>query len=164
MEILDIVNEKNEVIGQAEREEIHRKKLPHRIVHVLVFNDQRKLALHKRPPWNIFCPNGWTTSAGGHVDSGESYKQAALREYKEELGVSSPIKLAYEDIYEDGRGLKKFLQTFKTIYNGPFNPDLEKVREIRFLTFDEIKNMINMGEIFHPELLFLLLKHFNIMV
>lgn len=162
MEYLDIVNDKNEVVGQAERKEVYQKKLSHRIVHVLVFNDQGKLALHKRPPWNKFCPDGWTTSAGGHVDSGESYEQAALREYKEELGVSSPIKLAYEDIYEDGRGLKKFLQTFKTTHNGPFRPDREKVHEIRFLTFDEIKKMILNGEKFHSELLFLLKKHFNI--
>ena len=110
----------------------------------------------------MFCPNGWTTSAGGHVSSGENYKQAALREYQEELGVSSPLELAYEDIYEDGCGLKKFLQIFKTIHNGPFQPDREKVHEIRFFTFDEIKKMIDVGEIFHPELLFLLKKYFNI--
>lgn len=162
MEYLDIVNDKNEVIGRAEREEIYQKKLPHRIVHVLVFNDQGKLALHRRPPWNRFCPNGWTTSAGGHVASGETYEQAALREYKEELGLTSPIKLAYKDIYENGQGLKKFLQIFKTIHNGPFNPDRGKIHEIRFLTLDEIKKMIDGGKIFHPELLFLLKKHFNI--
>ena len=40
MEILDQVNENDEVIGNASRDEIYDKKLMHRIVHVLVFNAQ----------------------------------------------------------------------------------------------------------------------------
>lgn len=162
MEFLDIVNDNNEVIGQAERGEINQKKLPHRIVHILVFNDRGEITLYKRTPWNKFCPNCWTTSAGGYVQAGETYEQAALREYKEELGVTSPVELAYKDIYEDGQGLKKFLQTFKTVYNGPFSPDREKVSEIKFLTFDKIREMIKNKELFHPELIFILQKHFNI--
>jgi len=161
MELLDIVNDKNEVIGQAKREEIYQKELPHRIVHVLVFDDQGRLALHKRTPWNKFCPNCWTTSAGGHVLSGETYKQAALREYQEELGTASIIELAYKDIY-DQDGIKRFLQTFKTICNGPFKINQKDVYEIKFFTFYEIKEMIKHKEIFHPELLFLLKKHFNV--
>jgi isopentenyl-diphosphate delta-isomerase len=162
MEYLDVVNDKNEVIGRAERVEINQKKLPHRIVHILVFNSKGKIVLHKRTPWNKFCPNCWTTSAGGYVQAGETYEQAGLREYKEELGVTSQIELAYEDIYEDNQGLKKFLQTFKTVYNGPFNPDQEKVSEIRFLNLNEIRGMIKNKELFHPELIYILQKHFNI--
>jgi len=162
MELLDIVNDKNEVIGHAEREEIYRKKLPHRIVHVLIFDDQGKMALHKRSNSVSFCPNHWSTPVGGHVLSGETYKQAALREYKEELGINSPVEFAFEDVYDDGIRPKKFLQTFKTLYNGPFNINPKAVQEIRFFTLDEIKEMIKNKELFHPELLFLLKKHFNV--
>ena len=37
-------------------------------------------------------PGKITSSAGGHVDEGENYKTAALRELKEELGISTPLR------------------------------------------------------------------------
>ena len=37
-EIFDVVNERDEVVGQQPRSEVHRLGLMHRSVHVLVFN------------------------------------------------------------------------------------------------------------------------------
>ena len=39
-EIFDIVNERDEVIGQAPRKEVHARGLWHRAIHVLVFNSR----------------------------------------------------------------------------------------------------------------------------
>ena len=47
-EIFDVVNDRDEVIGQKSRSEIHRLKLNHRAVHVLVFNARGELFLQKR--------------------------------------------------------------------------------------------------------------------
>ena len=44
-EIFDVVNDRDEVIGQKSRSEIHRLKLNHRAVHVLVFNARGELFL-----------------------------------------------------------------------------------------------------------------------
>ena len=46
-EIFDIVDECDEVIGSASREEVHRKGLKHRSVH-LVFNRKGEVLLQKR--------------------------------------------------------------------------------------------------------------------
>ena len=46
-EIFDVVNERDEVVGQAPRSEVHAKKLLHRAVHVLVFNSHGQLFLHR---------------------------------------------------------------------------------------------------------------------
>jgi ADP-ribose pyrophosphatase YjhB (NUDIX family) len=109
-------------------------------------------------------PSHWSTPVGGHVQSGESYEQAAMREYQEELGTASDITMAFKDIYDDNRGLKKFLVTFKTIYNGPFKIDKNDVEDIKFFTLDQIKQLIKAGGKFHPELLFLLKKHYSIQI
>ena len=37
-EIFDVVNERDEVVGQNTRGEVHRLGLKHRAIHVLVFN------------------------------------------------------------------------------------------------------------------------------
>jgi isopentenyldiphosphate isomerase len=162
MEFLDVVNERDEVVGKASQDEIYEKKLSHRIVHVLIFNDRGEMALQLRSRNKSFCPKHWTTSVGGHVKSGERYEEAALREVEEEVGIRKRIELAYKDVYHDHRGFEKFLVTFKVMFNGPFKINPEEVEKMEFFSLDEIQDMINNGEKFHPELLFLLKKHFDI--
>ena len=86
-EILDFVNELDEVVGQRARSEIHRSKLNHRAVHVLVFNSRGELFLQKRSMKKDCFPGAWDSSASGHVDSGEAYDDCAVRELREEIGL-----------------------------------------------------------------------------
>lgn len=160
MEFLDIVNKKDEAIGIASKEDIYKKSLCHRIMHVLIFNNKGKMALQLRSDRVSFCPNHWSTTVGGHVQTKESYEDAALREYQEELGTTGKIEKFSKDYYEAEGTPNKFLVTFKSIFNGPFHPDKTVVKEVDFFTIDKIKSMVNNGEKFHPELLFLLKKYF----
>jgi isopentenyldiphosphate isomerase len=160
MEFLDVVNERDEIVGKASKTEVYEKRLPHRIVHVLISNDRGEMALQLRG--NVsFCPHHWCTAVGGHVQSGESCEKAALREFAEELGTKAKIELAYKDFYNDDRDLKKFLYTFTCTFNGPFTPDPKDVDRVEFFSLNKIRAMIDAGEKFHPELLFLLKKHFG---
>ena len=159
MEILDVVDEQDKVITNASRNEVYQKSLSHRIVHVIIFNDKNEMALQLRSAKVSFCPNHWSTTVGGHVQSGESYEEAALREFEEELGITGKFKKFSKDYYNK-EGTNKFLVTFTTIFNGPFQPDLKEVEKIDFFPLEKIKEMINDGEKFHPELLFLLNKYF----
>ena len=72
-EIFDIVNERDEVIDQRTRGEVHREKLLHRAVHVLVFNARGEVFLQKRSLKKDSHPGAWDSSASGHLDSGEGY-------------------------------------------------------------------------------------------
>lgn len=91
-EFLDVVNENDEVVSSVSREDVYEKSLRHRIAHVVVFNDNGEMLLQFRSKNVSFCPNHWVTSAGGHVQAGESYMEAAKREYMEELGVVSDLE------------------------------------------------------------------------
>ena len=162
MEFLDVVDENDNAVGKASMDEIYAERLPHRIVHILIFNDKGKLALQMRSKYKSFCPQHWSTPVGGHVQSGESYEEAAMREFEEELGTKVPITQIRKDFYTDVKGNKKFLATFKAVFNGPFNLNSEEVERIEFFGLDEIKKMIAKGEKFHPELLFLLKKQLDI--
>ena len=160
MESLDIVDDQDQVIGSAERDEIYAKKLPHRIVHVLIFNSKGEMLLQKRSKTVSFAPSHWSTAVGGHVKSGESYGVAAEREFEEELGVVVPMSYGFKDIYDNNAGLKKFIVTFTAEYEGPFEIDTDAVESVAFISLDEIRRMIAEGEKFHPELLFLLKNHY----
>lgn len=85
-EILDVVDANNNIIGQANRQEIHDKNLMHRAAHIFVVYDNH-VFLQLRSPHKPQFPNLWDTSAAGHVDHGESYTDTAIREVDEELGL-----------------------------------------------------------------------------
>lgn len=160
MEFLDIVDKNDEVIGRETKENIYIKKLPHRIVHVLVFDNDGRMLLQQRGRKSNYLPLGWSTSVGGHVTSGESYKKAAIREMKEEIGIEGRIYLIIKDIYTDPRGFDKHLQIYKIIHGGPFIPHQHEVEQLHFFTINEIRDKIDKGDIFHPELLYILNKYY----
>ncbi|PIZ31844.1 MAG: hypothetical protein COY40_00925 [Alphaproteobacteria bacterium CG_4_10_14_0_8_um_filter_53_9] len=84
-QILDIVNENDEIIGQALRSKIHAEGLLHREVHVFFLTPNKKIILQKRAEakdWGGYLD----ATAGGHVEPGQTYLQAALMEVEEETG------------------------------------------------------------------------------
>jgi len=86
-EIFDIVNERDEVIGQRPRREVHQLGLWHRAVHILVFNARGEVFLQKRSMLKDTAKGKWDSSTSGHVDSGEDYDTSAVRELGEEIGL-----------------------------------------------------------------------------
>jgi len=87
-EIFDVVNERDEVIGQAPRREVHAGGLRHRAVHVLVFNARGEVFLQKRSLLKDTARGKWDSSSSGHVDTGEDYDDCAVRELREEIGLA----------------------------------------------------------------------------
>lgn len=86
-EILDVINDKDEVIGQEMRSTVHQHGLLHRGVHVFLVTPGRKLIVQQR---SIRCHNSplaLDCSLSEHVKSGENYHQAALRGLEEEMGL-----------------------------------------------------------------------------
>ena len=88
-EIFDVVDEHDEVTGQATRGEVHAQGLLHRAVHVLVFNKRGDLLLQQRSMLKDAHPGVWDSSVSGHLDAGEAYETAAVRELAEEMGIEA---------------------------------------------------------------------------
>lgn len=86
-EIFDIVNARDEVVGQAPRREVHARGLWHRAVHILVFNAAGEVFLQQRSMLKDTARGLWDSSCSGHVDAGEDYDAAARRELGEEIGL-----------------------------------------------------------------------------
>ncbi len=86
-EIFDVVDEADQVTGQATRREVHERQLLHRAVHVFVVNRHGELLLQKRSRFKDAHPGVWDSSVAGHLDAGEDYAAAAQRELEEEMGI-----------------------------------------------------------------------------
>lgn len=88
-ELFDVLNEHGEYIGEvASRELAHAKGLWHKAVVVFIINSKQEILLQKRSATKKLWPNLWDITAGGHVLSGEFGYQAAIREAKEEIGIT----------------------------------------------------------------------------
>ena len=82
-EFFDVVDGHDAVVGRAARREVHARGLMHRAVHILVFDETGRVFLQKRSMKKDIAPGLWDSSGSGHVDSGESYDVAAVRELGE---------------------------------------------------------------------------------
>lgn len=125
-EYFDVVNERDEVVGRQPRNVVHQQGLKHRATHVLVFNSRGEVFLQKRSMKKDRQPGVWDSSASGHVDSGEDYDRSAVRELREEIGLSvtQPLERLFKiDACEATDG--EFVWVYRCHHDGPFalNPD-----------------------------------------
>jgi 16S rRNA (adenine1518-N6/adenine1519-N6)-dimethyltransferase len=86
-EVFDVVDEHDRVIGREFRGEVHRRGLLHRAVHIFWLRPDGQLCLQRRSFAKDNCPGQLSSACAGHVDAGEAYWEAAVRELDEELGV-----------------------------------------------------------------------------
>ncbi len=138
-EIFDVVNDADEVVGRASREQVHgNPELTHRVAHVLVFNSAGSLFLQLRSPTKDVQPNRWDTSVGGHVDAGETYEQAARREMREELGIDdAEIEPLYRYLHRNEYE-SEMVATFRAVWDGAVRIDRSEITEGRFWSLAEI--------------------------
>lgn len=79
--------EKIEYISKEEiEEEILRNKQLHKEICVFILNDQKEVLLQKRSPNKKAYPNRWALLTG-RVELNETFKNAAIREINEEVGL-----------------------------------------------------------------------------
>lgn len=90
MEYLDVYDSNNKPLGfKKEKDTVHRDGDYHHTVHIWLLNENDELLLQLRSHDKSNFPGFWDISAAGHVQSGETELQAAVRELHEELGVKA---------------------------------------------------------------------------
>ncbi len=145
-EIFDIVDENDTVIGQAPRSRCHGDpSLVHRVAHAMVFNSAGQLLLQKRSAGKDIQPGKWDTSVGGHLDPGEDYRQAALREMREELGIENvPLTFLYKSQIRNEIESEN-VATFMTVFDEELFFDPHEIDAVRFWTAEEIDSQLGRG-------------------
>jgi isopentenyldiphosphate isomerase len=127
-EIFDVVDDRDVVIDQAPRSEVHRRGLRHRAVHVLVFNEHGQIFLQKRSMKKDCSPGAWDSSASGHLDRGEDYDACAMREVHEEIGVRLPAPPTRLFKLEASPATgQEFCWVYRAEHNGPFTLHPEEI-------------------------------------
>lgn len=165
LEYFDIVNENDEVVGIiSEKDQDRVKPNQLRFINIIIQNDKGEILVPKRTANRKIFPNCYDFSVGGHVNSGETYEQAAYRELEEELGIKNVIlkKEAYFSPYSSNSN------TFQTLYTLKYNKEITKIDKneidkIFYMTIEKIqKLMIEKPEMFKTDYFMVMKYLFNI--
>ena len=148
-EYLDIFDENNKSLNEKkERKIVHEKGLWHREVSVWIINDKNELLIQKRAATKKLAPNKWALCAG-HIISGESIIEAAIREVEEEVGIENlcPADLILFDIHKSSNITEniqnnnyKYCYILKTNYKeSDLKIQEEELSEAKFVSFEDLK-------------------------
>lgn len=86
-EAFPVVDENDKVMYPVySKEALHNSKLRHRSTHIFIETFGRGFVLQLKGEKSENAGK-WSSAVSGHVEYGEDYKDAAIREAKEELGL-----------------------------------------------------------------------------
>jgi 16S rRNA (adenine1518-N6/adenine1519-N6)-dimethyltransferase len=136
-----VVDEMDRVIGAAPRREVHGNNLRHRAVHIFLFDRAGELLLQKRSRWKDRHPELWDSSAAGHVGTGEEYDATAIRELREELGVTTELSRVAKLPASERTG-EEFIWLYRGEHEGPFAPAAGEIEAVQFFPLDEVARWV----------------------
>ena len=147
MELVDLYDENRAPLGKtAER---YGKKGPgeyRTVVHVCLFDSQGRLLIQKRTAGKRVWPEMWDVSVGGGVDAGETSRQGAEREFREELGVSLDLGGLRPSVTVNfGGGFDDFFIVRRDLDDVAFQLQAEEVAAVRWVTLPELLDMVDEG-------------------
>lgn len=146
-EMVVLVNDHDEVLGQMEKMKAHENALLHRAFSVFLFNSKGEMLLQQRAAGKYHSPNQWTNACCSHPKIGETYLQGAQRRLSEELGITADLEEKFHFIYraEVGQNLweHELDYVFTGIYDGDFQLNQDEVSAVRFISPEELDLEMN---------------------
>ncbi len=142
-EIFDVVDPHDQVIGQASRADVHRDNLLHRSVHAIMINDEGEIFLQHRAPHRDNNPNLWDSSVAGHLQTGENYDEAMIRETMEEISVR--LEMPPQKLFKLNASKitdYEFCWIYRIVHNGPFEIDTHEAVEGRWFNRQDLDQWI----------------------
>ncbi len=143
-ELIDVVDKNDRVLGTATKGFCHAKGLWHRSVAILIRNKAGDIVTQIRAKGKLGA-GLLDNSASGHIPTGESYRTAAMRELREELGIScrlQRIAKLRENTRMYGPHIKHIWELYTGVHNGPYHYQRSELAGIKLLTLEELQSLI----------------------
>ncbi len=142
-----LVDENDRELGTMPKMEAHEKAVLHRAISVFILNEKGEWLLQRRALNKYHSSGLWSNAACTHPRPNESYKEAAHRRLKEEMGMECELTDVFNFIYKgklDNELTEHELDHVFVGYseNKPnFNP--EEVCDYKYISFDDLKKDVD---------------------
>ena len=128
-ELVEVVDDKGEVIDIVPRSTVREKRLRHRCTYVAVVTSALELIVHQRADWKDVYPSYWDICFGGIAGVGERWEVSAGRELMEEAGISGVDLRDLGVVAYDAPDGRVFGRVYLAHHDGPITcPDGEVVQ------------------------------------
>ena len=143
-EILDVYTRDGKYLGTKPKSFCHGKNpgVYHKPAWVWIINDNNEILVQRKSSRKKY-PNTWDMPSAGHVLTGETTIEGAIRETYEELGVKtreSDYKFMFEYIYEPGYEIAQ-IYLLKLNTNN-FILQESEVSEVKWMNYDDFKKLL----------------------
>jgi 8-oxo-dGTP pyrophosphatase MutT (NUDIX family) len=139
--LFDLVDSEDRFVRRGTRSDAARHGLWRRAVHIFVFNNRGELLVCRRPDHLRAYPGLFTSSAGGRVESGETYADAAIRELSEELAVHGRLRdVGMFEVENHDHGQVRH-RLFVTEAES-FRPDPDEIASCSFVGVSELIDLV----------------------
>lgn len=157
-EYIDIVTATGEPTGKtALKSEAHKNGWYHNTIHLWLYTKKGEILLQQRSHKKAIHPLLWDVSAAGHIDAGESFLNAVLRETKEEIGLT----LQPKELTKIGTKLHESSYANGTIQDNEFHqvyiaelkvnlsdlkPQEDEVEALKLVSFNDFELLLKNSE------------------
>lgn len=160
-ELIDIVDYKGQPTGEiCLKSEAHKKGILHASVHIWFYTSNQEILVQKRSHNKEIYPNLWDVSVAGHIESGESPINSAIREVSEEIGFAiSKEHLLYKGIWEEKHHHSNGLidHEIHHVYLAPLTcrldiliPQKEEVADLKLINLNQLSEDCHKQSYFVP--------------
>ena len=141
---VEVIDNNFNILKIVTRDEVIKDNLKHKTALVIVKNSKNQIYVNQRKKTKELFPLKWVVGAGGAVHAGETYDEAAKRELKEELGISSPIKFLFNFDYQSDITNYK-AKVYLTEYDGEINLNKDESEQGKWVSLEELEILIKKG-------------------
>lgn len=141
-----LVDEKDNIVGEMEKNRAHHEGLLHRAVSVFIFNKNKEWLLQRRALEKYHSPGQWSNTCCTHPFPGESYINAAQRRLMEEMGLDVNLNEEFSFIYMANLDNNMVEHELDTVFFGYSdttpNINRDEVYEYKYMSLENIKDEI----------------------
>ena len=141
-----LVTEQDEVIGRAEKMQVHHEGVLHRAFSVLIFNDKGEYLLQQRAAEKYHSGGLWSNACCGHPTDPNSTLQQAEQRLDEEMGFRTELSPSFSFIYyatlSNNLTEHEFDHVFTGQYEGPIPFNTDEVAAVRWISREALLSEI----------------------
>ncbi len=146
MEMLLVVDEHDNVIGEEEKERCHDGEgILHRAFLAMVFDMHGNIVLARRSDSKRLWPGYWDGTVASHVTRGENYLSSTRRRLREEIGLETDLitylfKFRYQVAYKNAGAEHEIcgVTMVERVNPADLSPDPAEISELKLLSLEQL--------------------------